>query len=61
MFVDLKERSMLWVILMYLIFNLIGTIMGYLNNGTLEITNCYGVNYEFVDGEIVEYGKDAYL
>ena len=27
--------------------------MGSLNNGVLEITNCYAVNYEFVDNVLV--------
>lgn len=53
MSVDPKERSMLWVFWTCLFCNSIGTIMGSLNNGVLEITNCYGVNYEFADGEIV--------
>ncbi|CBK25028.2 uncharacterized protein [Blastocystis hominis] len=39
--------------------HVMGTIMGSLNNGVLEITNCYGVNYEFADGEIVVDNKEA--
>ena len=42
-------------------FSCVGTIMGSLNNGVLEITNCYGVNYEFVDGEIVVSENGAYF
>lgn len=35
--------------------------MGSLNNGVLEITNCYGVNYEFTEGEIVVDVRGTYL
>lgn len=35
--------------------------MGSLNNGVLEITNCYGVNYEFTEGEIVVDVCGAYF